>query len=325
MDDKLTDTTETCENEVVATTDGLEERRRDEGDEEVAGPVGGGRQSHALSASTDGEDLSPEQPRCRAPCGTEEEQVDTSADKEPMSGTHPSIAHGKGVRVELDTTGGGKCGEEGDGAEEEELAASEFVDEGHGGKRTAGVDEGAGTGVEEGTVDGEASAGEIVREEVENGVDTVKLGEHLAGDADDGPTSVLREELFPGGLSQTFLVLNGLRDLLETPLDFRVRNVSRSMEVSQSLLAIGGEPVPDEPTWGFWKDEGPEEEENGERGLKDVGTAPRDRAGHREEEAVADPGRKDVAQVEAEVLDGDEKAASVTRSNLALEDGDRHG
>lgn len=85
------------------------------------------------------------------------------------------------------------------------------------------------------------------------------------------------------------------------------------------------EPIFDEPAWSLREEDRPSEQQHAENGLHDVWSAPGDLAWRSKEEAIANPSRKGDASVKADVPDRGKKTARMSRSDLALKNGDRHG
>ena len=171
----------------------------------------------------------------------------------------------------------------------------------------------------------EASASEVLREEVEDRVDAVALREDLTRHADERPPAVLPEELCPRRLAGGSLELDSRRDLCVRRVYGRVGDVAVGVKVREHAQTVLVEAVLDEEARRLREDEGPENEEEGETSLDDVRPTPGNLRGKIEEESITNPGRERVTCIEEDVLDRDEHAAGVTGSDFALEDGNRHG
>jgi hypothetical protein len=82
-------------------------------------------------------------------------------------------------------------------AHDQETPPAELVDEENGGEGTEGVQQRAAAGEEERVWNAEARLREVLGEKVQDGVDTIELGEHARGEPDERAARVVPEERAP--------------------------------------------------------------------------------------------------------------------------------
>ncbi|KAJ8113151.1 hypothetical protein OPT61_g4648 [Boeremia exigua] len=313
VDDGEEDGIEDGEEQVGVGSDAVDEDGRNHDNEKVPEPVGDGRSSVGLRAGLDGVDLSGVQPRQRQPGSTEERDVCEQTDGSAL-GSRSSVGeqaaegqdHGQALS---------------NGTDEEELAATDALNEEPGGGGEDGVDDHVDTTKEQGqVVGGVKSVLEQNGEVVDDSVATRKLLHHLRGGTQKHAAEMLRlavgKDSGELGLATTTGQANGFLDDVHLDLDFGVlagKTVERSHDSRRLFLAVMGE----EPARRFRQLGHHDDDNNCEDALESDGESPGEVV-RAVKTSVVDPVSNQRANGDVTALNADDLSTVLSAAALGL-------
>ena len=241
----------------------------------VPEPVGGGGETDTARADWEREDLADDDPGAGAPGGGEEGDIDADECDHGLDGSLVVLVWG--TSGDADDTDDELGDDHSGGADDENAATTEALDDPEGERGAQDVDEGGDEGDEEGVAD-RAEGGEEDGSEVEDEVDTGELLHHLedyaedraadvGGALGDGAVEAVGPALEVGGLGDDLhLVLVVGDDLGELVLDV----VGVNWLATDGGKGLGGLlelALLDEETGGLWQEEETGREDDGPQEL----------------------------------------------------------